>query len=161
MPVEATAVRKLSRWLKISSQLLVLCGCLLCNALGSHIKELFKVALYKVSSVSRQTQMCAGCSFPPHISTSWCGKFTFVCFCLQGGSFHGGETTVEGFSLTLDQVERHQAGVYQCSANNGVGPPVTIDISVHILCKYQSELVKTCQLTKIIAERWLYVPLSS
>ncbi|XP_065344709.1 lachesin-like [Cloeon dipterum] len=51
----------------------------------------------------------------------------------KGGTLFGGEKTVEGFSLTLDQVDRHQAGVYQCSANNGVGPPATIDINLTIL----------------------------
>lgn len=43
----------------------------------------------------------------------------------------------EGPILTLEHVERHQAGVYQCTADNGVGEPVNIDMRLDVLCKYQ------------------------
>lgn len=44
-----------------------------------------------------------------------------------------GEKAFEGFSITLDKVDRHQAGVYQCTATNGVGDPVTVDMQLDVL----------------------------
>ncbi|XP_065202964.1 lachesin-like isoform X2 [Planococcus citri] len=44
-----------------------------------------------------------------------------------------GEKAVEGFSITLEKVDRHQAGVYQCTASNGVGDPVTVDMQLDVL----------------------------
>nr|CAH7731399.1 unnamed protein product [Callosobruchus chinensis] len=35
--------------------------------------------------------------------------------------------------LSLDRVDRHQAGVYQCTAGNGVGEDVTEQIVLHVL----------------------------
>ncbi|KAJ4447385.1 hypothetical protein ANN_09391 [Periplaneta americana] len=46
-----------------------------------------------------------------------------------------GEKAIEGFSITLDKVDRHQAGVYQCTASNGVGDPVTVDMQLDVLWK--------------------------
>ncbi|KAK6622728.1 hypothetical protein RUM43_008571 [Polyplax serrata] len=48
-----------------------------------------------------------------------------------------GEKSVEGYSITIEQATRHQAGVYQCKASNGVGKPVEQSIVLHVLCKYQ------------------------
>ncbi|XP_044743694.1 lachesin-like isoform X2 [Chrysoperla carnea] len=45
----------------------------------------------------------------------------------------GGQRVRDGFSITLDHVDRHQAGVYQCTADNGVGQPVTVDMQLHVL----------------------------
>lgn len=42
----------------------------------------------------------------------------------------------EGSILTLERIERHQAGIYQCSADNGVGEPVTLEMKLDILCEY-------------------------
>lgn len=42
---------------------------------------------------------------------------------------------VEGFSITLEMIDRHQSGVYQCTASNGVGDPVTVDMQLDVLCK--------------------------
>ncbi|XP_054284958.1 limbic system-associated membrane protein-like isoform X2 [Macrosteles quadrilineatus] len=39
----------------------------------------------------------------------------------------------EGFSITIERVDRHHAGLYQCTANNGVGPPVTVDLQLDVL----------------------------
>ena len=36
---------------------------------------------------------------------------------------------------TPGQVTRHQAGVYTCRADNGVGPPITDNIAIRIFCK--------------------------
>ncbi|KAF4523241.1 hypothetical protein B566_EDAN006864 [Ephemera danica] len=43
-----------------------------------------------------------------------------------------GEKSVEGFSITIEQANRHQAGVYQCMASNSVGQPVTRDINLKV-----------------------------
>ena len=42
----------------------------------------------------------------------------------------------ESSILTLAKVERKQAGVYQCTADNNVGDPVTVDMRLDVLCKY-------------------------
>ncbi|XP_014256573.2 MAM domain-containing glycosylphosphatidylinositol anchor protein 2-like isoform X2 [Cimex lectularius] len=53
----------------------------------------------------------------------------------KDNSLPSGEKALEGFSITLEKVDRHQAGVYQCTANNGVGDPVTVDMQLDVLCK--------------------------
>ncbi|XP_017769322.1 PREDICTED: neuronal growth regulator 1-like, partial [Nicrophorus vespilloides] len=45
----------------------------------------------------------------------------------------GGEQTTVTPVLTLDRVDRHQAGVYQCTASNGVGEDVSQQIVLHVL----------------------------
>lgn len=35
-------------------------------------------------------------------------------------------------------MERQQAGIYQCTADNGVGDPVSVDIRLDVLCKFKS-----------------------
>ncbi|KAI5743754.1 hypothetical protein M8J77_021820 [Diaphorina citri] len=54
----------------------------------------------------------------------------------KDSSLPSGEKSLEGFSITLEKVDRHQAGVYQCTATNGVGDPVTVDMTLEVLCKY-------------------------
>ncbi|XP_058119002.1 hemicentin-1 isoform X1 [Anopheles ziemanni] len=39
----------------------------------------------------------------------------------------------EGPVLSLERVERQQAGVYQCTADNSVGDPVTVDMRLDVL----------------------------
>lgn len=41
----------------------------------------------------------------------------------------------DGPILTLERVERDQAGIYQCTADNSVGEPVTVDMRLDVLCK--------------------------
>ncbi|XP_063910469.1 limbic system-associated membrane protein isoform X2 [Zophobas morio] len=44
-----------------------------------------------------------------------------------------GDQTLVTPVLTLDRVDRHQAGVYKCTASNGVGEDVTEEINLHVL----------------------------
>lgn len=57
----------------------------------------------------------------------------FILF--QDHSMSTSDKAGEGFSITLEKVDRHQAGVYQCTASNGVGDPVTVDMTLDVLCK--------------------------
>lgn len=59
----------------------------------------------------------------------------YFLFFIQDNPLPNGEKAFEGFSITLDKVDRHQAGVYQCTATNGVGDPVTVDMQLDVLCK--------------------------
>lgn len=46
-----------------------------------------------------------------------------------------GERSVSGLSLVIQHADRHSAGQYQCSADNGVGQPDTKHITLNVLCK--------------------------
>uniref|UniRef100_A0A1B0B736 Ig-like domain-containing protein n=1 Tax=Glossina palpalis gambiensis TaxID=67801 RepID=A0A1B0B736_9MUSC len=46
----------------------------------------------------------------------------------------------DGPILTLEKVERQQAGIYQCTADNGVGDPVSVDIRLDVLCKFSFKI---------------------
>ena len=54
----------------------------------------------------------------------------------QGGLLNTGHTKVEGLSLQLENVGRTDAGIYICTANNGVGESASAQITVNINCKY-------------------------
>ncbi|XP_021925523.1 lachesin-like isoform X1 [Zootermopsis nevadensis] len=54
-----------------------------------------------------------------------------------------GEKAMEGFSITLNKVDRHQAGVYQCTASNGVGDPVTVDMQLDVLYPPEIEVERS------------------
>ncbi|BES88706.1 Immunoglobulin domain [Nesidiocoris tenuis] len=49
-----------------------------------------------------------------------------------------GKKSVESETLTIDETTRHHAGVYICSADNGVGAPITREIALNIMCEYQT-----------------------
>lgn len=48
----------------------------------------------------------------------------------------GGEQSAITQVLTFDKVDRHHAGIYECTAGNGVGTDVKEQIHLHVLCKY-------------------------
>ncbi|RZF35719.1 hypothetical protein LSTR_LSTR009587 [Laodelphax striatellus] len=54
-----------------------------------------------------------------------------------------GDKTVEGFSISIDQATRHQAGLYVCTASNGVGEPAVGEINVHVLYPPEIEVEKS------------------
>ena len=47
-----------------------------------------------------------------------------------------GEKSVESSILMFPSVSRSDTGTYICTADNGVGNPVTIDINLKVICKY-------------------------
>lgn len=47
-----------------------------------------------------------------------------------------GERSVSGLSLVIQHADRHSAGQYQCSADNGVGQADTKHITLNVLCKF-------------------------
>lgn len=46
-----------------------------------------------------------------------------------------GERSVSGLTMVIHHADRHSAGQYQCSADNGVGQPDTKHITLNVLCK--------------------------
>ena len=46
-----------------------------------------------------------------------------------------GQLLSRGGELSLTRVSRDEAGEYRCSADNGVGPPVTASVSLVVECK--------------------------
>ncbi|XP_063236622.1 lachesin isoform X2 [Bacillus rossius redtenbacheri] len=54
-----------------------------------------------------------------------------------------GDKSVEGFSITLEKVDRHQSGVYQCTATNGVGEPITVDMQLDVLYPPEVEVERS------------------
>ncbi|XP_046675230.1 lachesin-like [Homalodisca vitripennis] len=61
----------------------------------------------------------------------------------KDNSLPTGEKSIEGFTITLDKVDRHQAGVYQCTASNGVGEPVTVDMQLDVLYPPEIEVERS------------------
>ena len=41
--------------------------------------------------------------------------------------------------LTLDRITMEDAGIYQCTAENGVGKPVSLDMKLDVLCELGAE----------------------
>lgn len=50
--------------------------------------------------------------------------------------FAGPTHLSDSSTLILENVDRHHAGIYQCSADNGVKERVSMDIQLTILCKF-------------------------
>ncbi|XP_064105256.1 protein amalgam-like isoform X2 [Macrobrachium nipponense] len=55
------------------------------------------------------------------------------------GHLPSGAQSEEGFSLTLENVDRHVEGTYICTASNGVGPPSSTSMSIEV--EYPPEIV--------------------
>ena len=58
---------------------------------------------------------------------------------LQTGLISPGLERQEGLSLELSGVGRHDAGVYVCTATNGVGKPARAEITVDVKCEWLSQ----------------------
>ncbi|XP_026467218.1 limbic system-associated membrane protein-like isoform X2 [Ctenocephalides felis] len=72
---------------------------------------------------------CAASGNPPPVIT-WSRKNNLL---------PSGEETQQSPTLNFDKMDRHQGGVYLCTASNGVGQPVTQQIVLHVL--YPPEIV--------------------
>ena len=59
----------------------------------------------------------------------------FYNLMFQTGLISPGRERQEGLSLELNGVGRHDAGVYVCTATNGVGKPARAEITVEVKCK--------------------------
>lgn len=65
----------------------------------------------------------------------------------KSGTGKSAQRIGEGPILTLERVERQQSGVYQCSADNGVGEAATVDMRLDVLCKLmKKKLMLNCKL---------------
>lgn len=53
----------------------------------------------------------------------------------KDGILSSGLQVQTGYLLNLNDVQRQDAGVYQCTASNGIGQPVTGEMRLHVLCK--------------------------
>lgn len=62
-------------------------------------------------------------------------KFFHFSQTKKSGTGKSAQRIGEGPILTLERVERQQSGVYQCSADNGVGEAATVDMRLDVLCE--------------------------
>uniref|UniRef100_A0A8D8LSB1 Lachesin n=1 Tax=Cacopsylla melanoneura TaxID=428564 RepID=A0A8D8LSB1_9HEMI len=51
-----------------------------------------------------------------------------------------GEKSIESPTLLIEQANRHHAGIYKCTANNGVGSPASSEVNVKVLFPPEIEL---------------------
>lgn len=53
-----------------------------------------------------------------------------------------GNQVQTGYLLNLNDVQRQDAGIYQCTASNGIGQPVSGEMRLHVLCKQFKLIMK-------------------
>jgi len=63
-----------------------------------------------------------------------------VAWTRQNSMMPSGEKSRVGSSVVVEQVSRHDAGVYVCSAENGVGKPASAQISLQVLYPPEIEI---------------------
>lgn len=56
-----------------------------------------------------------------------------------------GEEVFSGNPLVIVNVGRNDTGTYRCTANNGIGKPVSRSLYVNITCKYKNGSVCICK----------------
>lgn len=49
---------------------------------------------------------------------------------------YAGDAELASPSLTIENMDRHKGGNYICTADNGVGSPVSSQLSLRVLCEY-------------------------
>lgn len=52
-----------------------------------------------------------------------------------------GEKSVANNTYKIQRADRHHAGIYVCSAFNGVGPPVSAQVDVKVQCKFMAYII--------------------
>ncbi|CAB1416800.1 unnamed protein product [Pleuronectes platessa] len=80
------------------------------------------------------------------LSSAYCRS---LCLPQGEGEAEMGEETQEDESglLTIHDVTRAHAGIYQCTANNGIAPPASVD--VQLVVQFKPELQKGAQWRKV------------
>ncbi|CAH1135743.1 unnamed protein product [Ceutorhynchus assimilis] len=66
-----------------------------------------------------------------------------------------GERSIQGLTMVIQHADRHTAGQYQCSADNGVGEPDTKHININVLYPPEVEVERTTVHTGIGLEAQL------
>ena len=68
------------------------------------------------------------------LSSAYCRS---LCLPQGEGEVEMGEETQEDESglLTIHDVTRAHAGIYQCTANNGIAPPASVDVQLVVQCE--------------------------
>ncbi|XP_057669809.1 opioid-binding protein/cell adhesion molecule-like [Diorhabda carinulata] len=61
----------------------------------------------------------------------------------KDGLLPSGHQVETGYLLNLNDVQRQDAGVYQCTASNGIGQPVTGEIKLHVLYPPEVSVIKS------------------
>jgi hypothetical protein len=60
-----------------------------------------------------------------------------VIICLQGKHERPDSRVIATSEIvSLNSVERHDSGTYECTAKNNLGPEATDQVSIHVTCKY-------------------------
>jgi len=62
----------------------------------------------------------------------------------QNNLLPDGEQSSDGSSYTILNADRHAAGHYLCTGNNGVGPPVATGVEVKVQCE-NNWILSTCK----------------
>lgn len=55
--------------------------------------------------------------------------------CCRFVGVRAGETTMLSNTLTIDVMDPNKGGIYICTANNGVGMPVSAVVEIQVMCK--------------------------
>lgn len=58
-----------------------------------------------------------------------------VSWTRENDALPSGEKSVFGLSMVIQHADRHSAGTYQCTADNGVGQVDTRHITLSVMCK--------------------------
>ena len=122
-------------------------GLYICHYQSDPVSELVHVldVQYppKMVSASEDKQVTKGDSVTLECSATGNPTPT-ITWSKVGGHMPSGQESEEGFSLTLDEVNRHVEGTYQCTADNQVGEPVSAQMAITVV--YPPEIIteKVC-----------------
>ncbi|XP_050292731.1 opioid-binding protein/cell adhesion molecule-like [Anthonomus grandis grandis] len=78
-----------------------------------------------------------------------------VSWTRKNNNMPSGDKSVEGLTMVIQHADRHSAGQYQCSADNGVGEPDTKHITINVLYPPEVEVERATVHTGIGLEAQL------
>ncbi|KAG5870541.1 hypothetical protein JTB14_035687 [Gonioctena quinquepunctata] len=61
----------------------------------------------------------------------------------KDGLLPSGHQVETGYLLNLNEVQRQDAGIYQCTASNGIGQPVTGEMKLHVLYPPEVSVIRS------------------